>query len=185
MICAGIDTGKRRLDVALHRRDERLEVKNDPDGHRRLAAWLRERGVKRVGIEASGGYEMELRRDGFKVVVFQPAQVRAYAMAHLQLAKNDKIDATLIAACTAAVTKIHAPPDPGLAPLAAKMTLIEQIGADVARHKTTFWRKSFRPRRSSRPTNARHLKTVDCGSSTSVCRYRKRSVHAACVASRK
>jgi transposase len=32
--------------------------------------------------------------------------------------------------------KIHAPPDPRLAPFAAKMTLIEQIGADIARHKT-------------------------------------------------
>jgi transposase len=140
MICAGIDTGKFKLDVALHRRDERLEVKNNPDGHRSLAAWLRERGVKRVGIEASGGYEMdvvaELRCAGFKVVVFQPAQVRAYAMFHLQLAKNDKLDATLIAACTAAVSNIHAPPDPRLAPLAAKMTLIEQIGEDIARHKT-------------------------------------------------
>src|SRR5262249_53803893 len=97
MICAGIDTGKRKLDVALDRRDERLEVDNDPDGHRRLATWLRERGVKRVGIEASGGYEAdvvaELRRAGFKVVLFQPAQVRAYAKFHLQLAKNDKIDA--------------------------------------------------------------------------------------------
>jgi transposase len=140
MICAGIDTGKHKLDVALHRRDERLEVKNNPDGHRSLAAWLRERGVKRVGIEASGGYEMdvvaELRRDGFEVVVFQPAQVRAYATFHLQLAKNDKLDATLIAACTAAVSEIHAPPDPRLAPLAAKMTLIEQISEDIARHKT-------------------------------------------------
>lgn len=140
MICAGIDTGKRKLDVALDRRDDRLEVKNDADGHRMLATWLRERGVKRVGIEASGGYEMEvvaaLRCDGFKIVVFQPAQVRAYATFHLQLAKNDKLDATLIAACTAAVTKIHAPPDARLAPLAAKMTLIEQVGADIARHKT-------------------------------------------------
>ena len=36
MVCAGIDTGKRKLDVALHGRDERLEVKNDPDGHRSL-----------------------------------------------------------------------------------------------------------------------------------------------------
>jgi transposase len=140
MVYAGIDTGKSKLDVALHRRDERLEVENDPDGHGRLSTWLRGRGVKRVGIEASGGYEMEvvaaLRRDGFTVVVFQPAQVRAYAKFHLQLAKNDKIDAALIAACTAAASKIHAPPDPRLAPLAMRMTLIEQITVDIARHKT-------------------------------------------------
>ena len=72
MVCGGIDTGKRKLDVALHKRGERLEVENSPDGHSKLSAWLREHGVKRVGIEASGGYEMDvvakLRRDGFRVV---------------------------------------------------------------------------------------------------------------------
>jgi transposase len=94
----------------------------------------------RVGIEASGGYEQavvaQLRRDGFVVIVFQPAQVRAYARFHLQLAKNDKIDAALIAACTAAAKKIHAPPDPRLAPFAEHQTLIEQITDDIARIKT-------------------------------------------------
>ena len=76
---------------------------------------MRQHRVKRVGIEASGGYEQEvvaqLRHDGFVVVVFQPAQVRAYAGFLLQRAKNDKIDAALIAACTAAIKRIHAPPD--------------------------------------------------------------------------
>jgi len=140
MVCAGIDTGKHLLDAALHKRRERLAVENSPEGHSKLSAWLREQGVKRVGIEASGGYEIDvvakLRRDGFKVVVFQPAQVRAYAKFHLQLAKNDKIDASLIAACTAAVVNIHAPPDPRLAPLAAHLTWIDQISEDIKCHKT-------------------------------------------------
>jgi transposase len=69
------------------------------------------------------------------VVVFQPAQVRAYAKFHLQLAKNDKIDAALIAACTAAVKKIHAAPDPRLQPFAEHLTLIEQIGEDIKLYK--------------------------------------------------
>jgi transposase len=131
MVCAGIDTGKRKLDVALNERSEQLQVDNDPDGYRALSAWLRQHRVKRVGIEASGGYEQEvvaqLRRDRFVVVVFQPGQVRAYAKFLLQRAKNDKIDARLIAACTAAVKKIHAPPDPRLAPFAERMTLIDQL----------------------------------------------------------
>src|SRR5258708_32035518 len=78
----------------------------------------------------------QLRRDGFRVVVFQPAQVRAYAKFHLQLAKNDKIDARLIAACTAAKESIHAAPDPRLAPLAAHLTFIDQIVEDIACCKT-------------------------------------------------
>src|SRR4051794_33115745 len=138
-ICAGIDTGKRKLDVAIEGRGEQLQVENTPEGHEVLLAWLRQHRVKRVGIEASGGYERpvvaELRRKRFVVVVFQPAQVRAYAKFHLQRAKNDKIDAALIAACTAAVRKIHPAPDARLLPFAEQLTMIDQIGEDIARLK--------------------------------------------------
>src|SRR3954468_1135007 len=136
-ICAGIDTGKRKLDVAIEGCREQLQVTNTPEGHKALLAWLRQHRVKRVGIEASGGYEQpvvaELRRKRFVVVVFQPAQVRAYAKFHLQRAKNDKIDAALIAVCTAAVREIHAAPDPRLVPFAEQLTMIDQIGEDIAR----------------------------------------------------
>lgn len=139
-ICAGIDTGKRKLDVALAGGTAVLQVDNAPQGHAALLTWLRQHRVKRVGIEASGGYEQAavaaLRRGGFVVVVFQPAQVRAYAKFHLQRAKNDKIDAALIAACTAAVRKLHPAPDPRLAPLAEHLTLIEQLTEDITRLKT-------------------------------------------------
>lgn len=135
-ICAGIDTGKRNLDVALAASRERLEVDNNAAGHQALAAWLRQHRVKRVGIEASGGYEREvvteLRRRGLVVVVFQPVQVRAYAMFHLRRAKNDKIDAALIALCTAAVPTIHAPPDPRLVALGEHLTMLDQITDDIA-----------------------------------------------------
>jgi transposase len=139
MICAGIDTGKYKLDVALNGCAEQLQIDNAADGYAALSVWLKRCRVKRVGIEASGGYEQEvvawLRRDGFVVVVFQPAQVRAYAKFLLQRAKNDKIDAALIAACTAAIKKIHAPPDPRLAPLAERMTLIDQLTDEIAGFK--------------------------------------------------
>src|SRR6266853_6477000 len=138
-ICAGIDTGKYKLDIALEGASEQLQVDNTLADHNVLADWLRRHRVKRVGIEASGGYEQavvaELRRKGFVVVVFQPAQVRAYAKFHLQRAKNDKIDAALIAACTAAVRKIHAAPDPRLLPFAEQLTMIDQINEDIARLK--------------------------------------------------
>jgi transposase len=116
-----------------------LQVENTAEGHKVLLEWLRRHKVKRIGIEASGGYEIPvvtgLRRKRFVVVVFQPAQVRAYAKFHLQPAKNDKIDAALIAACTAAVRKIHAAPDPRLQPFAEHLTLIEQIGEDIKLYK--------------------------------------------------
>ena len=138
-VCAGIDTGKRKLDVAIDGSCEQLQVENTAEGHKVLLEWLRRHKVKRIGIEASGGYEqavvIALRRKRFVVVVFQPAQVRAYAKFHLQRAKNDKIDAALIAACTAAVKKIHPAPDPRLQPFAEHLTLIEQIGEDIKLYK--------------------------------------------------
>ncbi|WP_187436045.1 IS110 family transposase, partial [Bradyrhizobium hipponense] len=138
-ICAGIDTGKRKLDVALNGSSEQLQVENKAEDHQALVEWLKRHKVKRIGIEASGGYEQavvaELRRKRFVVVVFQPAQVRAYAGFLLRRAKNDKIDAALIAACTAAVQKIHPAPDPRLQPLAEHLTMIDQITEDIARLK--------------------------------------------------
>jgi transposase len=138
--CAGIDTGKHKLDVAIDSGAERLQVDNNSEGHRSLLAWLRQREVERIGIEASGGYEQavvsSLRADGFVVIIFQPVQVRAYARFVLQHAKNDTIDAVLIARCTAAATDIREPPDARLALLARHLTMIEQLTEDVGQLKT-------------------------------------------------
>lgn len=140
MFCAGVDAGKHKLDVALDSSPEQLQIENNPEGHKSLSVWLRQRRVQRIGIEASGGYEQAavtaLRRDGFVVILFQPAQVRAYARFSRQLAKNDRIDAAVIAACTAATKTIHAPPDPRLAAFAGHLTMIDQIAEDIARLKT-------------------------------------------------
>jgi 3-oxoacyl-[acyl-carrier protein] reductase len=139
-VCAGIDTGKYKLDVGIDASADRLQVDNSPEGYRSLATWLQQRGVERIGIEASGGYEQAvvsfLRADDFVVIVFQPVQVRAYAKFVLQHAKNDNIDAALIASCAAAATDIHEPPDTRLAPLAQRLTMIEQLTQDVAQLKT-------------------------------------------------
>lgn len=139
-VCAGIDTGKHKLDVAIDASAEPLQVDNSSEGHRSLITWLRQREVERIGIEASGGYEQAvvacLRGNGFVVIVFQPVQVRAYAKFLLQHAKNDQIDAALIARCTAAAADIHEPPDARLAALAPHLTMIEQLTEDVAQLKT-------------------------------------------------
>jgi transposase len=140
IVCAGIDTGKSKLDVAIGGTAGQLQVDNTPDGHAALSAWLSQHHVERVGIEATGSHDRNvvthLRRDGFTVIRFQPAQVRAYAKFHLQRAKNDRVDAVLIADCAAAKKEIHAPPDPRFAPFAEHLTRIDQITEDIARIKT-------------------------------------------------
>jgi transposase len=96
--------------------------------------------VARVGIEATGGYERgvtgHLRAAGLIVVVLQPIQVRAFARVHLRRAKNDALDAMLIAACAAAVEPPKIEPDARLAELAGHLTFVEQIEEDIARLKT-------------------------------------------------
>ncbi len=102
---AGIDTPKAWLDMALHGSAGNQRFANDGPGWRALAAELSKAGVRRVGIEATGGYERgvvnHLRQAGFTVLVLQPLQVRAYARVRLRRAKNDALDAALIAACAA------------------------------------------------------------------------------------
>ena len=136
---AGIDTSKAKLDVAVHGRAERWQVDNTPAGWRHLAAVFGKAGVTRVGIEATGGYERGvvayLRDQGFTVLVLQPIQVRAYARMRLRRAKNDKLDATLIAACAAEIEEPTIAPDARLTDLAAHLTFVEQIEEDIARFK--------------------------------------------------
>ena len=137
---AGIDTSKARLDVALHGEAVHWRVENALSGWQRLAAALLARGVERIGIEATGGYERgvvaHLRAAGFTVLVLQPAQVRAYARMQLRRAKNDALDAVLIAAVTATVERPKPEPDRRLEALAGHLSFVEQIEADVVRMKT-------------------------------------------------
>jgi transposase len=152
---AGIDTGKWYLDIALYPASERERVANTAEGHQALVAWLRARKVSRVGIEASGGYEQavvaHLREQGFEVAVLQPRQVRAFATYKLRRAKNDRLDAALIAECTAGLGTLRPPPDPRLAPFAEHLLFIEQLDHDIMRLKT----------RRERYTNKRLLKQIE------------------------
>lgn len=134
---AGIDTAKGKLDVAAC--DQRFQVANAPSGWRRLTAALGEAGIKRVGIEATGGYERgvvkHLRQAGFAVLVLQPIQVKAYARLHLRRAKNDALDAVMIAACASVMEPPAIMPDERLADLASHLTFVEQTEEDIARLK--------------------------------------------------
>lgn len=128
---AGVDVGKRRLDVAVHGLEDAAMVANAPAGIAELIVWLRTREVGRVGLEASGGYERMARQAleaaGFEVVVHQPLEVRLFARLKRRRAKNDRLDAQLIAAATAQVETVRAARDPQLADLAERLTAYELV----------------------------------------------------------
>ena len=137
---AGVDVGKARLDAAVHGSDELTQVSNSPGGCSELIAWLKAREVGRVGLEATGGYERGVRgaleAAGFEVVVHQPIEVRLFAKLKRRMAKNDQLDARLIAAATAQVDAVRAAQDPRLVDLAERLTAYEQITDQAAELKT-------------------------------------------------
>ena len=97
----GIDVCEDRLDVALYPGDERRSFSNDAADWRDLCRWLRPMGVRAIGVEASGGYErgmIEALLDaGLPVRSVNPWRLRQFAKAAGVLAKNDRLDATVIA----------------------------------------------------------------------------------------
>jgi transposase len=141
VVAGGVDVGKDWLDAAVHASaTEPLRRANTAQGQAEILAFFVEHGVTRVGIEASGSYEFEmveaLREASFEVIVFQPAQVRAYAKFLKLRAKTDAIDAALIAHCAAAQSALQESPDPRLKPFAEHLTFIDQIGEDISRLRT-------------------------------------------------
>lgn len=99
-VVAGIDVSKDWLDVAIE--NESLRVTNDAAGVSGLIDRLRSAGVEWVVMEATGGYETQaastIAGAGLRLAVVNPRQVRDFAKATGRLAKNDRIDAQVIAA---------------------------------------------------------------------------------------
>ena len=100
-IYMGIDIGKTWLDVAIYGKEEVLHVRNDAEGIAQLMEKLAEWKPQLIVMEASGGYEREvkdaMKSAGYRVSVVNPTRVRALAKATGKLAKTDRIDAHLIA----------------------------------------------------------------------------------------
>jgi len=97
----GIDVSKDWLDVALRPTGESFVFKRTPAGIEDLVERLKDLSPALVAIEATGGFEAvvaaALAGAGLPVVVVNPAQVRAFAVALGKRAKTDPIDAAVIA----------------------------------------------------------------------------------------
>jgi transposase len=97
----GIDVAKDSFDVASLPAGLHTSLPNDPAGRRQLLDTLRPHPVALIVLEATGGYERDLVADlldaGLKVVVANPRQVRDFARGIGQLAKNDRLDAQVLA----------------------------------------------------------------------------------------
>ncbi len=101
LIVAGIDVAKDKVDVCIRSLSLRRTFASTAEGRRELASWLRRKKVGKAVMEASGGYEREwakaLRDAGIEVRIVDPKRVRSFARSAGRLAKNDAIDAEMIA----------------------------------------------------------------------------------------
>ena len=97
----GIDVSKAHWDVHLLPGEQHLRLTANDVGLARLREMLAPHGVCQVIVEASGGYEerlvAELTELGHQVARVNPRRVRDFARADNQLAKNDRIDARMLA----------------------------------------------------------------------------------------
>jgi len=100
-VVVGVDVAKDKVDACIRRLRLRQTFPSTPQSHRQLVAWLRKHQVDKAVMEASGGYEREwakvLRQAGVEVRIVDPKRVRNFAFSAGRLAKNDTIDAEMIA----------------------------------------------------------------------------------------
>jgi transposase len=101
LVVVGIDVAKDKVDACIRRLKLRQTFPNTLQGHRKLVAWLRKYQVGKAVMEASGGYERQWRNvlynADIEVRIVDPKRVRNFALSAGRLAKNDPIDAEMIA----------------------------------------------------------------------------------------
>ena len=97
----GIDVSKDRLDIHIRPLDRSAAIANNKAGFTELAEMLATLDVRKVIMEASGGYEhaafLALVEAGLPVAIVNPRQVRNFAKGAGRTAKTDTIDAAMLA----------------------------------------------------------------------------------------
>jgi transposase len=133
-LVVGIDVAKGWLDVAVLETGESFRVDNDSAGWALLLQRLRGRRVRAVGLEPSGGYErgakQALRKAGLPVRNVNPHKLRHFARALGRLAKNDRLDAVVIARYTADMPTREMRVDPLREQLAELVSARRQLTED-------------------------------------------------------
>ena len=136
-VFVGIDVSKARLDVCLWPSGEWCEFANDAKGIRALVRHLARLGTAAIGLEASGGYEREalaaLCCAGLPAHRLNALRVRRFAQGCGIMAKNDRIDAAVIARFVSCVPQREAVHDPAAARLTELVTARRQLVEELTR----------------------------------------------------
>jgi transposase len=97
----GIDIAKDRLDIFIDSSKEEFQIKNTEREIAALAEKFTELKPDYIIVEATGGFETALvtalATNGLPVCVVSPHRIRSFAKAVGMLAKNDRLDAQILA----------------------------------------------------------------------------------------
>jgi transposase len=131
-VFVGIDVCKANLDCHCRPDGSTFRCPNDEQGVAELVRRLAALSPALVVLEATGGYEIPaacaLSVAGLSVAVINPRQARDFAKATGELAKNDKIDAAVLAHFGQAIRPTPRPlPAPEVAALDALLTRRRQL----------------------------------------------------------
>src|SRR6202030_1491641 len=127
----GIDVAKDRLDVMVLPDRKSFSVDNNAAGYSELVKRLRGLAIAAIGIEPSGGYERAVIRAllaaDLSVRRINPNKLRQFARARGVLAKNDRLDARLIAEYVAIMPTRVVQRDGAVERLAEVVTMRRQL----------------------------------------------------------
>jgi transposase len=97
----GIDISKTKLDIATRPAGEHFQVDNTSDGLTSLIQRLKLENTELIVLEPSGGYEvplmLALHQAGLPTALIHATRVRDFAKANGKRAKNDRVDAMMMA----------------------------------------------------------------------------------------
>ena len=140
---------------------------NDPAGYAELVELLRRLSIMAIGIEASGGYERgsvrALLAAGMPVRQVNPFKLRQFAKASGVLAKNDPLDARMIATFVAIMpTRPAVRRAPAIEQLAEMLAVRRQLSTEkVAAENASRLLESAMLQRLSRRRIARLTADID------------------------
>jgi transposase len=138
---AGVDAGKRYLDVGIEPSRKHFRVANAAAGIEDAITRLRCAGVHKVVLEAIGPFaHAAVRRlvaEGFEVGLINPRRIKAFREAEGKRAKTDRLDARLIARFAVQMTDALRPvPSESQQALKALATRRRQLVEMIAMEKT-------------------------------------------------
>jgi transposase len=163
----GIDVSKDRLDVLVLPEEECCSVSNDAGGWATLVERLNDFSISAIGLEASGGYERGVMRTllaaGMPVRQVNPFKLRQFARASGVLAKNDPLDARMIASFVPIMpTRPAQRQEPAAERLVEMLAVRRQLSAEkVAAENASRLLEDAMLRRLSRRRIARLVADID------------------------